>query len=1059
MTDFRNHRICIVGCSVLAWMRTNIQVCVGVSILFLTPFAAPSKLGVPFLAVNHAHATSACRAVELDNRRVFAWFDPEPVHADRLRIPLPLKFDDRKFSGALVFTRIGLREPGLFPIKGATFLQGADYPEPFESALRSRIASPIRERNGRSLLYLGTYEVSRGQYALVMGDGDLKLGLKHLFETSGDPHLEPLADFLDEQHPCFGKMTRKLHGFLRLPISFLQMDEYRRFISRLNRLCGQHKPCADQLASLSQQRDAVAYFRLPLEHEWGFAARGAYSYVRGELTSADLQSPVPVTASGNGLKDYAHLDNKPPRVLPIGSKELWHGFHDMIGNVQELMANPFTSETGSGAVGGALARGGSFRTAISDFRISRRTELTPYRRDEGTGTYFAQSFPLTGIRLAIGVPLTSSIRQSTLEAEFARSFIAVDDIGDVAGDSVATARDLGIVLPGKVNVNDELGAGDQTDLYSLVLDAFGPLEFAVIARGKAVATLLDESGNEITRLSVRSNGQATTTTDPLYPNQRYFLKIEARSPKASSFSYSMNLMHRAIDDTGVESSDRQALRYATAIRNRVTEVSGFVGFTDGKDVYPLRMTTKKGGLRVQVNGHRIDLKLIYRNASGKALEEHIIKSNDSGSNKLVFPMASGGSAFLEIRPARRRGSTQYQLLMQPVSISNPIFAPKQETAGTAKQGTKYKGVVDVDRRRLFVGLEIPRTAELQAVLSQLSSEATLTIIDANGRPLPGQTSQSGLRDRIFQRVLPKGKYYARVSQDIAGRGSTRFAFSFQLENKLESDLSQRDLALSKMIRIDDRKSDFRLSIDANRSQLFLQYIALESGHLFIKMNTDPGKEVDLILEDAHGSVLAKSGTIGSLESLVHPLVRGKEYRIIARRPGNLKDRMSFDLSLIKIPSRFHSFVNLMRRQRVQIVDLSEDWWIYRRRSRCGAATPVTSGVGKESLYVEVDSGGNTFWHGMNSAPGSSYGYTVLLRTGGIWSEIRPLMEGNFRYLLTAKDGERRFSNKIGEKVIKANKIRFQKNSDVLEFSLRGYRNALKQANVLCEARASYLWQP
>ena len=553
----------------------GVAVCT-IMIVLLGLAGTPAELSVSSSIVGQAQAAS-CRDVELNQSRLAAWYDPKPQRTDRVRIPLPLTFGDRQLSVSMVFTRIGFRESGLFPVKGATFQQGSNTPEPFETSLRSRVTSAMRDRNGRSILYLGTYEVSRGQYALVMGGGDLARGLEHLLETSGDSQLKSVRDFVDPHGPCHGKMTRQLHNQLRLPISFLPMDGYHSFVERLNRLCSRHKPCAEKLASLSNGEPAIGFFRLPLEHEWAFAARGAYSYTRGDITAADLQRPIPAMASGTRLEDFAHVDNQPPRLLPIGSHESLHGFHDIIGNVQELMANRFTSETASGAVGGALARGGSFRTPVSEIRISRRTELTPYRRHEKTGAFFAQSFPLTGMRLAIGLPLNAGLGRTTLEKEFATSFIAVDEIGDGAGDSLASARELGSIV--QVRVNDELGAGDQSDIYGFVLDGFGPLEFGVRAGGKSVATLMDEGGNQIERLSVRPNDHATARTDPLYPNQKYYLRIEARSPEAHSFSYNVDLAHSALEDTGVDKADPVALRYATEIRNRVTELSGFVGFT------------------------------------------------------------------------------------------------------------------------------------------------------------------------------------------------------------------------------------------------------------------------------------------------------------------------------------------------------------------------------------------------------------------------------------------------------------------------------------------------
>ena len=435
------------------------------------------------------------------------------------------------------------------------------------------------------------------------------------------------------------------------------------------------------------------------------------------------------------------------------------------------------------------------------------------------------------------------------------------------------------------------------------------------------------------------------------------------------------------------------------------------------------MATRKGGLQLNARTQRGDIRLILRNADRKVLDNQIVKAGSNQAAKIVVPMEFGRQAFLEVEPAKQRGNAEYQILLQPVSVSDRVFTGRRLSAGIAQPNARYRGTVSSDIRTLFAGLEITRTAELQAVLSQMSAEATMTIIDSRGNPLPDQRLQTGLRDRIFKRVLPKGRYYARISYSGESRGIASFAFSFKTETRTQRDLNERDLALSRMIELSNSEVFFESSIDERQTQAFFQYTAKTDGLHFVKVSTETGSDIDLFLEDEYGSALSSNSTIGNFEAAAIKLKSQSKYRIIIKKKSSiLNKKTKYKLYINPTSTDDKLFADQLIRRHYTILDKSKDWWIYRIASTCGTTTPIINRAGTVSIYYSVNKKGNTFGNGMYGAYVSSDGYVVSVKNKGKWLTIYPKMQGEFMFSVTLKDGKSIFSHEIGAKLINSTQI-------------------------------------
>nr|WP_256353217.1 SUMF1/EgtB/PvdO family nonheme iron enzyme [Pseudomonas sp. PDM30] len=164
---------------------------------------------------------------------------------------------------------------------------------------------------------------------------------------------------------------------------------------------------------LPKEDGALGFLRLPTEVEWEFAARGGLEVGAAEFR--DTHYPMPEGI--NAYEWFAGAQSSNGKVQLTGlQKPNPLGLHDMLGNVDEMMFEPFRLnklDRQHGQAGGYVVRGGNYLTAQADLRTALRKE-EPYYNAEGQ-----VKNKTTGLRLVLVSPtLTSRERVASIESSW-----------------------------------------------------------------------------------------------------------------------------------------------------------------------------------------------------------------------------------------------------------------------------------------------------------------------------------------------------------------------------------------------------------------------------------------------------------------------------------------------------------------------------------------------------------------------------------------------------------------------------------------------------------------
>lgn len=252
------------------------------------------------------------------------------------------------------------------PLSGVRFIMGdpsGDFRSPPTAVV---IGGAFEKETGSQkcwTYYLGKYEITRGQYAAVMGQNA----------------MPPIKESED----------------LNLPVANISYFDAMRFVDALNMWF-----YSNSMQNLPHSGPYPGFVRLPTEVEWEFGARGGQNT---EAVVFDASHPY-----GDELAAYewfAGPNSSHNRIKPVGAlKPNPLGIHDMLGNVREMTLSQYHVEYYQGRTGGFAARGGHYLVAEKDISCALRTEEPYYLGSVAKGMR-PNLKPTMGMRLCMSAPV------------------------------------------------------------------------------------------------------------------------------------------------------------------------------------------------------------------------------------------------------------------------------------------------------------------------------------------------------------------------------------------------------------------------------------------------------------------------------------------------------------------------------------------------------------------------------------------------------------------------------------------------------------------------------
>jgi formylglycine-generating enzyme required for sulfatase activity len=341
--------------------------------------------------------------------------------------------------------------PQVARLAGA-FTQGEGTRSPTQSP-------PLDKLNGRSY-YIGRYPVTEPQYRL-MTMGLLKPDGSH--DGADDGACREFADSI--------KDLRETQVLPASRISWFDAVAFTRAYNDWLLARDRARIASGKAPDLPWEAGSTSYVRLPTEAEWEYAARG------GAVSSQDLglktyrvRDPKSGEIRVAELGEIAQLsdsDTDPEHPLVGLGRKLPNlfGLYDMLGNVDEIMFEPFRltrPDDLHGQPGGYIIKGGNVFTPQKAIGVGYRSEV-PFFELKGESRS-----PTTGFRVVLALPVFvygvadsqrwSAGRQNPVLLQAMSAAIkSLVTTGDRARDSLATDLE-------KLRVESEQGKIDKKQL-------------------------------------------------------------------------------------------------------------------------------------------------------------------------------------------------------------------------------------------------------------------------------------------------------------------------------------------------------------------------------------------------------------------------------------------------------------------------------------------------------------------------------------------------------------------------------------------------------------------
>ena len=243
-----------------------------------------------------------------------------------------------------------------------------------------------------------------------------------------------------------------------------------------------------------------------------------------------------------------------------------------------------------------------------------------------------------------------------------------------------------------------------------------------------------------------------------------------------------------------------------------------------------------------------------------------------------------GTYFVRVNRKKGKGNYNLQLSLNADNAGDTFAAARTIAVGaTPTAFTDFVGVSDPND---FYRFTVGDPSLLNVALNQLTAGATVTLFDANQKPLL-TSSGSGATAAILQGTFNSGTYFLRIAPE-AGAKTT---YNLTVEVDLVLDQAGQDFASASGLNVGTVPVTVTDSISGSDPADFYQFNATTLGELQIDLTgLSPTADLDVILYDPNQGLLAFQGGAaagGNEQILVNIPQAGIYYiAVVPASPGN-----------------------------------------------------------------------------------------------------------------------------------------------------------------------------
>lgn len=328
-------------------------------------------------------------------------------------------------------------------------------------------------------------------------------------------------------------------------------------------------------------------------------------------------------------------------------------------------------------------------------------------------------------------------------------------------NSIASARDLGIVGSTPTIVSDMIGNTDTQDYYRFSVNQPGDITIRSSATTNAALQLFDAQGRSITDST--SWGFAPGEIRWTLGTGTYFVRVLQVSA-STDIRYDLRLSIALSDNVQTTARDLGTLGMTPIT------VRDFVGTTDTQDYFRFTVPQSQSvSIRHSGSGYGADLQLL--NSPGQVVANSM--SVGTGPNLSIDRSLEAGTYF--IRSFHRYGEVNYDLTISTVlpAVNDNSQAAARDLGLLNSTPITVRDSVGNSDTQDFYRFTLSQARSLRLQLTGLSADADVVILDGQGNQIATSQNWGSLSEDLTC-SLSAGTYFVRVYQ---WRGDTNYSLT------------------------------------------------------------------------------------------------------------------------------------------------------------------------------------------------------------------------------------------------------------------------------------------